>query len=220
MSELLTPILTGITAFTATNLDDIVILTLFFSQVNATFRRWHIVAGQYLGFTALVLASLPGFFGGFIVPRPWIGLLGLVPIAIGISSLLNREEDESVDSVNHSQCSGIPILNVQTHSVAAIAFANGSDNISIYVPLFANSDWESMLIIIGIFFVLVGVWCYAAYQIINQQAIASLINSYANQIVPFVLMAIGAFIVWESDLLTGITTVANNISVMVDIYPT
>jgi cadmium resistance protein CadD (predicted permease) len=61
MNELLTAISTGMTAFTATNLDDILILLLFFSQVNAVFRRRHIVFGQYLGFTALVLLAFRGF---------------------------------------------------------------------------------------------------------------------------------------------------------------
>jgi len=62
MNELVAAIGTGVTAFTATNIDDIVILLLFFSQVNASFRRHHIVVGQYLGFTVLVIFSLPGFF--------------------------------------------------------------------------------------------------------------------------------------------------------------
>jgi cadmium resistance protein CadD (predicted permease) len=67
-------------------------LTIFFSQVNATFRRRHIVIGQYLGFTALIIASLPGFFGGLIVPKAWIGILGLVPIAIGVSQLVESRK--------------------------------------------------------------------------------------------------------------------------------
>ncbi|GET36163.1 cadmium resistance transporter [Microseira wollei] len=99
MSGFVTAISTGVTAFGATNIDDIVILTLFFSQVNATFRRWHIVAGQYLGLGALILASLPGFFGGLIVPHPWIGLFGFVPIPIGINNLLNRDSDESEEVI-------------------------------------------------------------------------------------------------------------------------
>jgi cadmium resistance protein CadD (predicted permease) len=53
---------------------------LFFAQVNFTFRRRHIIAGQYLGFTAILVASLPGYFGSLIVPRTWIGILGLVPM--------------------------------------------------------------------------------------------------------------------------------------------
>ncbi|MBD0301701.1 MAG: cadmium resistance transporter, partial [Tolypothrix sp. T3-bin4] len=55
MSGLVTAITKGVTAFVATNIDDLVILLLFFAQVNSAFRRWHIVVGQYLGFTALVI---------------------------------------------------------------------------------------------------------------------------------------------------------------------
>jgi cadmium resistance protein CadD (predicted permease) len=84
----------GSTAFIATNVDDILILMLFFSQTNSSFRRRHIVVGQYLGFIALIIASLPGFFGGLIIPRTWIGLLGILPLAIGISNLVNNQEDE------------------------------------------------------------------------------------------------------------------------------
>lgn len=95
MSGLVTAITTGITAFSATNIDDIVILTLFFSQVNESLRRRHIVVGQYLGFAALVIASLPGFFGGLFVPQSWIRLLGFMPIIIGFTSLLKREDDSA-----------------------------------------------------------------------------------------------------------------------------
>jgi cadmium resistance protein CadD (predicted permease) len=63
MDDFIGVLSTGFAAFAATNLDDIVVLLLFFSQVNATFRHQHIIVGQYLGFTALVLASLSSFFG-------------------------------------------------------------------------------------------------------------------------------------------------------------
>ena len=57
MNDLFTAIPTAITAFTATNLDDVLILLLFFSQVNTAFQKKHIVIGQYLGFGALVLGA-------------------------------------------------------------------------------------------------------------------------------------------------------------------
>ncbi len=98
MNELITLVSTGLTAFTATNLDDILILMLFFSQVNAVFQKKHIVTGQYLGFAALVMASLPGFFGSLLLPRPCIGLLGLVPIAIGISRLMPTNAEAEAES--------------------------------------------------------------------------------------------------------------------------
>jgi cadmium resistance transport/sequestration family protein len=206
MSGLVTAMSTGVAAFGATNVDDIVILTLFFSQVNATFRRWHIVVGQYLGFTALVFASLPGFFGGFIVPRPWIGLFGLIPIVIGIKCLVNREEDSSEEMEEQSLQSNHSVVakffNLQIYSVAAVTFANGSDNISIYVPLFASSTWEGLLVILGVFFLLVGVLCFVAYQLNNQRAITELLSCHGNNFVPFVLMGLGTLIMVESGLLT------------------
>ena len=142
--SIVTAISTGAMAFSATNIDDLVILTLFFSQVDAKFRPWHIIIGQYLGFTALILASLSGFFGGLILPRPWIGLFGLVPIIIGIKSLMNQETDELEDAETETKVSQESLIarffNLQTYSVAAVTFANGTDNISIYVPIFASSN--------------------------------------------------------------------------------
>ena len=204
MSEIFRAIPTGLTAFTATNLDDIVILLLFFSQVNAVFRRRHIVAGQYLGFGGLVLASLPSFFGSLILPRPWIGLLGIVPIAIGISRLLNQdtEESESEEKPEPPEKSWFTsFLSPQTYSVAAVTFANGGDNIGIYVPLFASSTWEGLLAILGVFFSLVGVWCYTAYQLTRLPAIAQTLTRYGNQLVPFVLIGLGVLILVDSHTL-------------------
>lgn len=204
MSEFVTAIPTGLAAFTATNLDDIVILLLFFSQVNAVFRRHHIVAGQYLGFGALVVASLPGFFGSLILPRPWIGLLGILPIAIGINRLLNQEADESEgeeDAQRPEKSWFASFLSPQTYSVAAVTFANGGDNIGIYVPLFANTNWESLLLILTVFFSMVGVWCYTAYRLTCVPAIADNLTRYGNQLVPFVLIGLGALILIDSHTL-------------------
>lgn len=208
MSSLAGAIITGVTTFAATNIDDIVILMIFFMQVNATFRRRHIVVGQYLGFTALTLASLPGYFGGLIVPKAWIGILGLVPIAIGISHLLNQEKDEEkVQTVpgefnsfsNISSVSTLAsFLNPQIYKVAAVTFANGGDNIGIYVPLFASSDLTSLGVILSVFFVLVGVWCYIAYLLTRQPAVAHVLTHYGKVFAPFVLISLGIYILIES----------------------
>ncbi|BAY62264.1 cadmium resistance transporter [Calothrix brevissima NIES-22] len=213
MSGLVTAINTGIAAFSATNIDDMLMLTLFFSQANATFRRWHIIAGQYLGFTALIIASLPGFFGGLIIPRPWIGLFGIVPIAIGIRTLIKQSEDDAEDEETEIKQSHHSLLtkflNIQTYSVAAVTFANGTDNISIYVPLFASSNPESLLVILTVFFLLVGCLCYTAYKLTHNKAIADLLASYGQNIMPFVLMGLGAFILLESGSLNLVNILTN-----------
>ena len=199
MNNLLTAIITGVVAFIATNIDDIVILLVFFSQVDENFRPWHIVVGQYLGFTILIIFSLPGLFGGLILPQSWIGLLGLIPIAIGISSLVNKETEQLADvSQEITPSFLIPTI----YTVAAITVANGSDNISIYIPLFSSTQLESFLIIIGLFFLLLAIWCYAAYQLTHQQKIANFLTKYGNYLVPFVLMSLGIVIVWKSKALS------------------
>lgn len=201
MSALVSAIATGITSFAATNLDDIVILTLLFSQVGTGFRRRHIVTGQYLGFTALVVASLPAFFGSLIIPASWMGLAGLVPVAIGFNRLLNPEEEESDDSseIEPSNFSTFgSFVSPQTLGVAAVTVANGGDNVGIYMPLFASSHWESLLVILSVFFVLVGVWCYSAYRLTRASAIAEVLARYGNSLVPFILIGLGVFIFWNS----------------------
>jgi cadmium resistance transport/sequestration family protein len=190
------------TAFVATNIDDIVILMLFFSQTNSSFRRRHIVVGQYLGFLALIIASLPGFFGGLILPKPWIGLLGILPIAIGISYLINKEDDEEVQTVSDSDTRVAQNLLVaiapQTYKVAAVTFANGGDNIGIYVPLFASSNLANLAVILLTFSILIAVWCYVAYSLTRHRAIAQILTKYGKRIVPFVLIGLGIFILLES----------------------
>jgi cadmium resistance transport/sequestration family protein len=216
MNEPITAISTGLTAFTATNLDDIIILLLLFSQVNAVLRHRHIVAGQYLGFGALVLASLPGFFGSFILPRPWIGLLGLVPIAIGMSRIFNPDSDEAQTESETSSAQApwfANLLSPQTYSVAAVTFANGGDNVGIYVPLFASSAWDELIVMLGVFFALVGVWCYTACQLTRLPAIAQTLTRYGNHLVPFVLMGLGVLILIDSHTLEnrGLATLALSI---------
>lgn len=201
MNGLITAISTGFTAFTATNLDDILILMLFFSQVNGIFRKRHIVAGQYLGFAALVLASLPSFFGSLLLPRPCVGLLGLVPIAIGISRLVNSDEENNDSDTEETQTQPAwfnSFISPQAYSVAAVTFANGGDNIGIYMPLFASCSWENLVIILGVFFSLVGVWCFAAYKLTQVPAIADTLTRYGNHLVPFVLISLGVLILVDS----------------------
>lgn len=208
MTWIAAAIIAGVTSFAATNIDDIVISMLFFAQVNVTFRPRHIVVGKYLGFTALIAASLPGFFGGLIVPKAIIGLLGLVPIAIGISHLVKTENDrDELQAVsgefkcqsNSSAVSKLAnLFNAQTLNVAAVTVANGGDNIGIYLPLFASNDLPSLAVILAVFSVMVGIWSYVAYRLTRQRAIAKILTRYTQAIVPFVLIGLGIFILIES----------------------
>lgn len=216
MTELLPIAFKGAMAFTATNLDDIIILMLLFSQVGTAFQRRHIVAGQYLGFGALVLISLSGFFGSLLLPRPWIGLLGVLPIVIGLSQLLDTDDDEenAEDKLLPTAVApGVNLLSPQTASVAAITIANGGDNVGIYMPMFASTDALGLGITLAVFFGLVGVWCVAAHRLARVEAIAALLTQYGNYLVPFVLIGLGVLILVDSHTLEyrGLTALSMTI---------
>jgi cadmium resistance protein CadD (predicted permease) len=180
MHSLVTTLITGTIAFAATNIDDIVILTFFFSQTR---RRWPVIVGQYLGFSALVLVSLAGFVGGRIVPHEWVRFLGLIPIAIGIKKLFIKPAD-------HLKVKAVSVLDV-----AAVTFANGGDNIGIYAPLFAVSNALQLIQLFAVFYFVLGVWCVVGYLIPRHPAIANALARYGRWLVPLVLIALGVYII-------------------------
>ena len=179
----------AIVAFAATNIDDIFVLTLFFAQKNL--RHWHVVAGQYVGIAGLIAISLVGFFARLIIPHGWIGLLGVAPILIGIKKLIDWKRGN--DKFTEKKPSSASIL-----TVAAVTFANGGDNIAIYIPLFANSDAPTLFITLLTFTAMIAVWCVAGYYIGHHTAVRRTIDRYGHVIVPFVLIGLGVYIIIES----------------------
>lgn len=80
--------------FAVTNVDDLVILALFFARSRSV---WQVVAGQYLGFAGILAVAVVGALGASLLPeqfRPW---LGLIPLALGLKaawSLWRGSDDE------------------------------------------------------------------------------------------------------------------------------
>ncbi len=172
-------LITGAIAFVATNVDDIVILTLFFSRTR---QRWPIIAGQYLGFSVLIAISLAGFFGGLILPHHWVRLLGLVPVAVGIKKLFVTRDDH------------VGWNRVGVFEVALVTFTSGADNIGIYAPLFAVSDSAQLIELLMVFYLLLGMWCVLGYVIPRHQTVANVLRRCGHWIGPFVLIGLGVYI--------------------------
>jgi cadmium resistance transport/sequestration family protein len=193
MQELLRAAATAIVAFAATNIDDIFILTLFFAGRNRRLRRRHIILGQYAGFAALVALSLLGYFARLVVPEDWIGFLGLLPIIIGCKKLweLKRSESEEAHHVEKPSAHAV-------FTVAAVTFANGGDNLGIYTPLFASSTLPELIITLAVFLIMVGLWCVLGYFLGRHPAVGRVLDRYGHLLVPFVLVALGLYIMIES----------------------
>ncbi|KAB8335174.1 transporter [Scytonema tolypothrichoides VB-61278] len=212
MNWLISTLVIGISAAFATTFDDNLYLTAFFGKVNRTFRPKHIILGEFVGFTALVFASLPGFFGGLVIPEAWIGLLGLLPIAIGINNLMSREDQQElalqtvsvdlpsgVQSKHHKKSLLETLRDPQTYRVSAVTIANGGNNIGIYVPLFASSNLPSLGVILCVCYMTVGVWCCLSYFMTRNPLMAPLLARYGRKIFPLVLIWLGFSILMKSE---------------------
>ena len=219
MNKLANVFIEGIIAFTVTNIDDMMILLLLFSQIDSSFRKRHIFIGQYLGFFAIIILSLPGFLGGLFIQREWLGLLGIIPIAIGMKQLINQQtESTEVQTVNpdfprllHPNPAWsffLSILHPNTYQVAAVTIANSGDNISVYIPLFAGQDFVSLGIIIAVFLAMVGVGCGIAYLLTSQVTIGYILSRYGRAIIPFILMSLGLFIMYDRGTFKLLTQIA------------
>ncbi|RBA01252.1 Cadmium resistance transporter [Staphylococcus arlettae] len=93
-------ILTAAAVYVATGIDYLVILILLFSQVKKGQVK-HIWIGQYIGTAIVIGASLLVAQGVVnLIPQQWvIGLLGLLPLYLGVKMWIKGEEDEDESSI-------------------------------------------------------------------------------------------------------------------------
>src|ERR1700733_7399482 len=87
MESLLALIGLALALFGSTNVDDIFVLVGFFSDPSLHVRD--IVIGQYVGIAALFGASVAVSMLSLVIPGAYMGLLGIAPIAIGGTKLLD-----------------------------------------------------------------------------------------------------------------------------------
>lgn len=88
------------------------------------------------------------------------------------------------------------------YKVATVTFANGGDNIGVYIPFFTTYKGWQIGIIVLIFLFLVAVWCYIANKLIAFPLAAQTLERYGHIIVPFVLIGLGALILYENGTLS------------------
>lgn len=197
-------IITAILAFASTNVDDLFILMVLFTVTSHSFRPANILAGQYLGISTLIAISLVGSLIGIVIPKVYIGLLGLFPIYLGIRKLFNQSDDEEESpelSVNKRYILS-SIIAPATLSVASITIANGADNIGIYIPLFVNLSVTNLVLTIAIFLALVFVWVKTAGYLAQHPRLKHALARYNHVLFPSILIGLGIYILIESDTYT------------------
>ncbi len=173
--------------FAITNIDDIVILALLFSRTTGRRRgAARVVAGQYLGFVAILAVAIPTPLGVRLLPEAVIPYFGLLPLLLGIRAgweawpERGHEHDEASDT-DPAQADQLGVL-----SVAAVTFANGGDNIAVYV---------------AVFLALVAVWCAAGRVFATRRPVAQGQSRWGHIVLPIVLIALGIGILVEGGFL-------------------
>ncbi|MET7951399.1 cadmium resistance transporter [Micromonospora sp. NPDC005324] len=191
MIDLLSTAGAAAVVFAATDIDDIVILTLFFVAARTTGqpRTWKIVAGQYLGIGALASASAVIAGGLVVVPDPWTGLLGLLPIALGVRALRSSGDDEA------------PAIVTGALGVAGVTIANGADNVAVYVPVFRALGVADSAVFLLVFVVLIALWCVAGAWLGGHRRVVRLVERAGAWLVPTIFIAIGLVILVSSGVL-------------------
>ncbi|KAF4955606.1 hypothetical protein FGADI_4441 [Fusarium gaditjirri] len=195
-------IATACATFAITNVDDIFVLVAFFAEATTSrsLTPVKIAIGQYVGFTVIVAVSLIGYGASLLIPAEPIGFLGLLPILLGIwrilSYVFNKDEDEE-ESLDQELTTADGFKSV--FKVASITIMNGADNISTYIPLFAEAKAGELAIYIVVYYIMLGIWFLAAYLIMLQKHILHIAQKYARRLVPFLYVGLGIFIIVNSE---------------------
>lgn len=184
-------LLSAIVVFVSTSIDDLVLLILFHSQARTRAQRLSILAGQIGGIGILVGISLLGSYLASRMLEGWvIGLLGLIPIALGIKAMMGKDEEK-----NESAGEGRKGL---LATVTLVTIASGGDNLGIYIPWFATLDESSLLITMLVFLVLILLFWALGYLLANQSHIKNLLSRFSAVLVPVVFLLLGLVILSEN----------------------
>jgi len=203
-----------VVTFLLTNIQDIVILINFFletSKNESQLKSDHVVLGQFLGFSTLLMLSLIGYTVSYLLPIKLFGFLGFLIIGFGLNGF--KELYHNLRKAKKSQNGQILLSEIveptedlsfigdikQIVKVSLVTIANGNDNIAIYVPIFVQST-SAEIIGYGLgFLFMVGVLCASCYAFIHIPPILRFAHKYAQFISPFVFIGLGIYILITSD---------------------
>jgi len=183
--------------FAVTNVDDIVILALFFGQATDRGAAARAVVGQYLGIAGILAASIVGALGAGLLPDTMIPYLGLVPLLLGLSAAWRAWRDRhATDEEPTAVATGPAVL-----AVAAVTFANGGDNIALYTPVFRIIGVADAALTLAVFAVCTALWCLAGQLAVSHQRVIEMLQRSSRWLVPVVFVVLGSYIVGRSGLM-------------------
>jgi cadmium resistance protein CadD (predicted permease) len=199
LASLLAAISVGIVVFITTNVDDILLISVFFA--DRTIRPRAVVIGQFAGMGMLTAASAVAALLAVAIPEGWIGLLGLAPLVLGLRGFYalwyrGTKPDDDPDDL-HAEIQGGLARHSQWIAVALVTIANGGDNLGVYIPLFTREfSWIPLYTVV--FAVMTGLWCSVGHWLVYHPRLGARIGHSGEVALPFVLTGLGLYILSDT----------------------
>ncbi|HEL2418260.1 CadD family cadmium resistance transporter [Streptococcus suis] len=198
-------VVTSIILYSGTAVDLLIILMLFFAKRKSRKDIINIYLGQFLGSVSLILLSLLfAFVLDYIPSKEILGLLGLIPIFLGLKVLLLGDSDgEAIAKEGLSNDNKNLIF-----LVAMITFAScGADNIGVFVPYFTTLNLANLIVALLTFLVMIYLLVFSAQKLAQVPSVGETLEKYSRWFIAVVYLGLGIYILIENNSFDMLWTV-------------
>ena len=190
-------IVTSIILYSGTAVDLLIILMLFFAKRKSRKDIINIYLGQFLGSVSLILLSLLFAFVLHYIPSKGIlGLLGLIPIFLGLKVLFLGDSDGETIAKEGLRKDNKNLIFL----VAMITFAScGADNIGIFVPYFITLNLADLIVALLTFLVMIYLLVFSAQKLAQLPSVGETLEKYSKWFIAVVYLGLGIYILIENN---------------------
>lgn len=190
-------VITSIILYSGTAVDLLIILMLFFAKRKSRKDIINIYLGQFLGSGSLILLSLLfAFVLNYIPSKEILGLLGLIPIFLGLKVLLLGDSDGEAIAKEGLRKDNKNLIFL----VAMITFAScGADNIGVFVPYFTTLNLANLIVALLTFLVMIYLLVFSAQKLAQVPSVGETLEKYSRWFIAIVYLGLGIYILIENN---------------------
>ena len=198
-------IVTSIILYSGTAVDLLIILMLFFAKRKSRKDIINIYLGQFLGSVSLIFLSLLfAFVLNYIPSKEILGLLGLIPIFLGLKVLLLGDSDGEAIAKDGLRKDNKNLIFL----VAMITFAScGADNIGVFVPYFTTLNLANLIVALLTFLVMIYLLVFSAQKLAQVPSVGETLEKYSRWFIAVVYLGLGIYILIENNSFDMLWTV-------------
>ena len=198
-------IVTSIILYSGTAVDLLIILMLFFAKRKSRKDIINIYLGQFLGSVSLIFLSLLfAFVLNYIPSKEILGLLGLIPIFLGLKVLLLGDSDGEAIAKDGLRKDNKNLIFL----VAMITFAScGADNIGVFVPYFTTLNLANLIVTLLTFLVMIYLLVFSAQKLAQVPSVGETLEKYSRWFIAVVYLGLGIYILVENNSFDMLWTV-------------